>query len=123
MKFIVDENVSFSVVKKLRALGYVVSAIAEKYASTKDQKIYEMGVKEKAILITRDYHFTNPFRYPPEKTEGIVYMRHGNLKSKDEVDIVIRFLKTCDFVKIKGSLVILDKKSIKIRPPRAGKNI
>jgi len=118
MKFIVDENVSFNVVKELRASGHSVTSIIEGYASIKDQKIYEMLIKEKAILITRDYHFTNPFRYPSEKTKGIIYIRHGNLKSKEEVNIISRFLKTCDFTKIKGSLVILDRTTIRIRPPR-----
>ena len=118
MKFIVDENVSFSVVRGLRELGYNVIAIAEEYVSIKDQSIYEMAIKEKAILITRDYHFTNSFRYPPEKTEGIVYIRHGNLKSKEEADIVFKFLKTCNLTEIRGSLVTLYRKSLKIRPPR-----
>ena len=85
------KNVSFSVVRKLRALGYNVIAIAEEYASIKDQSIYEMAIREKAILITRDYHFTNSLRYPPEKTEGIVYIRHGNLKSNEEVDKSLNF--------------------------------
>ena len=58
MKFIVDENVSFSVVRKLRALGYNVIAIAEEYASIKDQSIYEMAIKCILLLTPYASHFT-----------------------------------------------------------------
>lgn len=118
MKFIVDENVSFTVVEKLRILGHSVIAIAEEYTSLKDPNVYKMVLEEKAILITRDYHFTNSLRYPPEKTEGIVYIRHGNLKSEDELSLVVKFLEGHDFSEIKGSLVTLCREGLRIRPPR-----
>jgi len=49
-------------------------------------------VREQAVLVTRDYHFTNPIRFPAEKTAGIIYIRHGNLKSEEEIMLMENFL-------------------------------
>jgi predicted nuclease of predicted toxin-antitoxin system len=118
MKFVVDESVSYAVVEKLRELEYEVISVAKDYTSLKDQDVYKLAVAEKAILITRDYHFTNSIRFPPEKTNGIVYIRHGNLKSEEEARFVLEFAKKYIPEKIRGSLIILQKRGIKIRPAR-----
>lgn len=75
MKFVVDESVSYAVVEKLRELKYEVVSVAKDFASLKDRDVHKLAVAEKAILITRDHHFTNSIRFPPEKTNGIVYIR------------------------------------------------
>jgi predicted nuclease of predicted toxin-antitoxin system len=60
MKIVVDESVSFGVVSYLRDEGFEVIAIAESLTSgLRDPEIFAIVKKEKAILITRDHHFTN----------------------------------------------------------------
>ena len=59
MNIVVDENVSYGLVEKLRMGGYDVisiSELAERRMS--DEHIYTLTLREQAILITRDYHFT-----------------------------------------------------------------
>lgn len=117
MKFIVDENVSFSVFEKLKNLDLdVISIVDKKYSGLKDKEIYELAIKEKAIIITRDYHFTNSFIFPPENTEGIIYIRIGNLTSEEEVNLIEKFINKFDISKICGKLVTLYKDGIKVRP-------
>jgi len=68
-----------------------------------------------AILITRDSHFTNAVRYPAEKTGGIIYIRHGNLTSEEEIELVAKFLSRHSVEEFSGKLVTLYRDSVKIR--------
>ncbi len=116
MKIIVDESVSYGLAAILRTEGHIVTSIAELETSgTVDEKIYNLVIQEHAILITRDFHFTNALRYPPEKTGGIIYIRHGNLKASEEIEIVERFLSVHLHEEYNGRLVTLYKDSVKIR--------
>ncbi len=116
MNIIVDESVSYGLAAILRSTGYVVTSIAESATSgTVDEEIYNLVIQESAILITRDFHFTNALRFPPEKTGGIIYIRHGNLRSSDEIKMVERFLSTHQHEEYNGRLVTLYTDSVKIR--------
>ena len=80
MKILVDESISFGVVAFLRNKGYQVIAIAEPATSgLKDPDVFQIVQKENAVLITRDNHFTNNFRFPSEQTTCIIFIRKGNL--------------------------------------------
>jgi len=115
MRIVVDENVSYSVVLRLREKGHKVVSIAKEKKSTSDKDIFHLVLEEEAILITRDYHFTNPILYPPNKTEGIIYIRIGNLRSDEEVKIVERFFANYSPEQFKGKLVTLYRNSVHIR--------
>lgn len=111
-----DENVSYGLVERLRNTGHYVIAMAEtEKQRTEDASVFEIACREKAILITRDYHFTNPFRFAPERTEGIIYIHQGNLKSEEEIGMVIKFIESHPHSFFKKRLVTLYRKSVKIR--------
>ncbi len=66
MNIIVDESVSYGLAAILRSTGHVVRSIAESATSgTVDEEIYNLVIQERAILITRDFHFSNALRFPP----------------------------------------------------------
>ena len=116
MNFILDENVSFGLVKKLRSDGHNVISIAENpERGLGDDIIFILCRKTKSIVITRDYHFTNAIRFPTKDAEGIIYIRHGNLTSNEEIELVNQFLNTHPFEWIRGKLVILSKEGIRVR--------
>jgi predicted nuclease of predicted toxin-antitoxin system len=119
MKFVVDESVSYAVVEKLQEFKHEVISIAKDFSSLKDQDVYKLAVAEKAVLITRDHHFNNSIRFPPEKTNGIVYIRHGNLKSEEEVKLVLGFVQKFIPESMGSSLIILQKRGAKFRPARS----
>ncbi len=76
MNFIIDENVSLGLVERLRSSGHKVISIAEEpNRGFEDEDIFTLCKKTKSILITRDYHFTNPIRFPAKCTKGIIYIR------------------------------------------------
>ena len=116
MKIVVDENVSYGLVERLRVIRYdviSVSELAERGSS--DEDIYDLILREQAILVTRDYHFTNPVRFPTDKTKGIIYIRYGNLKSEEEIAVVENCLRRYDLEIFQGKLVTLYRDSIGIR--------
>ena len=116
MNFIIDENVSFGLAEKLRSDGHKVISIAENSErGLGDNIIFLLCKKTKSILITRDYHFTNTIRFPTKDMEGIIYIRHGNLTSKGEIELVNQFLNTHTIELICDKLVMLSKEGIKVR--------
>ena len=116
MKFIIDESVSYAVVVEFRLKGHEVLSIAERqYAGSSDNNIYDLMIKEKAILVTRDFHFTNSIRFPTKGTGGIIYLRKGNLKAEEEVKIVKDFISKGGLELVKEHLVTLDRHTARIR--------
>ena len=116
MKIVVDESVSFGVVQYLRDKGHDVTAIAEgETAGLKDSDVFDNVKKHKAVLITRDHHFTNSLRFPPENTACIVFIRRGNLTSGEEVELIKWFIENHSLEDLTGKLVSIYKKHMKIR--------
>lgn len=116
MKIVVDENVSYGLVERLRIGGHEVISISElPERGVLDEDVYALILKEQAILVTRDYHFTNSVRFPAEKTKGIIYIRHGNLKSEEEIMMVENCLRSHDLKMFQGKLVTLYRDSMRIR--------
>lgn len=116
MKIAIDENVSYGLVERLRMMGYDVISISElAKRGTSDKDIYALILREHAILVTRDYHFTNPVRFPTEKTEGIIYIRQGNLTSEEETKIVENCFYSHDVEVFQGKLVTLYKDGMRFR--------
>lgn len=118
MKFIVDENISLAVVNLLKSLTQELIYVADKdYVGMSDTKVFELAVRENAWLITRDYHFTHPIRFPSDKLQGIIYIRPGNLSSEQEAGLVQNFLKTSNLESLQGHLITLRRDQTRIRPP------
>jgi len=117
MKIVVDENVSYGLVERLRIKGHEVISISELAEKRRlsDEDVYTLILGEQAILVTRDYHFTNPIRFPAEKTKGIVYIRHGNLKSEEEIMMAENCLCSHDLEAFQRKLVTLYKDGMRIR--------
>ena len=116
MKIVVDESVSYGVASYLRSKEYDVIAIAETVTSgLKDPDVFEIVKKENAVLITRDHHFTNSLRFPPEVTTCIIFIRKGNLTSHEEIDLIKWFFDSYSISDFKSRLVSISKDHIKVR--------
>ena len=113
MKVVLDENVSKSVAHSLKEIG--ISLLPGLPQGASDDAVFHFIVNEKAILITRDYDFTNPVRYAVEKTQGIVYIHHGNLASEEEARLIVGLFKKHSPLEFQGKLVTLYPDSIRIR--------
>jgi predicted nuclease of predicted toxin-antitoxin system len=84
MRIIIDENVSYGVAERLRMGGYGVISISEKHErGMSDEDIYALILEEEAVLITRDYHFTNPIRFHVENISAFVCHCDGRKQCGD----------------------------------------
>ncbi len=116
MKIVLDESVSYGLAEALIRDGHQVLAIAESATSgNTDEEVFNLACNGKSVLITRDYHFTNPLRYPSGKTGGIIYIRHGNMTSEEEILLVMKFLSKHQHAEFSGRLATLYRDSVKIR--------
>lgn len=115
MKLIIDENVSYCVVEQLRKQSWKIIAVTEQTKHLSDNNIYLLARRERAVILTRDYHFTNWVRFPVTSEMGIIYLRHGNLTSEEELAIVEKFLQSEHIQSIYGKLIVLSRNSVRIR--------
>lgn len=116
MKVLIDENVSLGLATLLRGKGFTVIAIAEIAEwGISDEEVWSLVKEQSSLLITRDYHFTNPTRFDSSLGEAIIFIRSGNLTSTEEINLVEKFISNYSFENYKGKLVTLSKKEIKIR--------
>lgn len=76
MKFKLDENLDPRLAPVVAEGGHDVDTVlAERLSGQPDEAIYRACLESGRILITLDLDFSNPFRFPPEPTEGIVVVR------------------------------------------------
>jgi predicted nuclease of predicted toxin-antitoxin system len=116
MIIVVDESVSYGIVPLLREAGHEVVAIAESATTgIGDEQVFHLVQERGALLITRDYHFTNAIRFPASATRGILYIRRGNLTAAEEITLIQRILAQHSTDTFIGKLVTLYKDGIKIR--------
>ena len=113
---ILDENVSLQVADRLAALGYEVLAIARHpERGMSDEAVFALAVHGSHLLVTRDAHFTNPLRFPPVHTGGILHLTDGNLRGREEADLVEQFLRVHRREDFAGRVVFLSPHSVRIR--------
>ena len=67
------------------------------------------------IVVDENVSILLPIRFPAEKTKGIIYIRHGNLKSEEEIMMVENCLCSHDLEIFQGKLVTLYRDSMRIR--------
>ena len=113
---LLDENVSLQVGSRLRMLGYEVASIAQHpQRGMDDREVFALVIQRSSLLVTRDAHFTNHLRFPPEQTSGILSITAGNLRSRQEADLVDSFLRTHTREAFTGRLAILSLTGAGIR--------
>ena len=76
MKLKLDENLDARLVPLLAAEGFEVDSVRDEGLSgSPDETIFETCMAAERILITLDLDFSNPLRFPPELTHGILVVR------------------------------------------------
>lgn len=116
MNVIIDENVSLGLANPLRLAGYRFLTVVEDFRKGySDDDVWNAAKSLNALLITRDYHFTNRIRFNPIEIFAILYLRQGNLGSNEEIKLVTDFLCNYDSDKYHSKLIVLSRDSIRIR--------
>lgn len=76
MKFKLDENLDPRLTSLFQKYAHDVETVfREGLSGSNDEAVYEACLQKTRILVTLDLDFSNPFRFPPVPTAGIVVVR------------------------------------------------
>ncbi len=95
--------------------GHDVTHVAATLKGADDDEVWALAVSGRALLITRDHHFTDPAKRDPAECLGIVYLRKGNLSVAAEVALVSTFFDRHAAEEYGGRLVTLSPNEMRIR--------
>ncbi len=113
---VLDESVSLLVAETLRSLGFETLVVAHQPdRGMADEAVFGLAAAGGRLLVTRDAHFTNPLRFPANRTGGILYIARGNLLASQEAELVKGFLMAHKPEDYRGQLVFLTLSGPRIR--------
>ncbi|KAA0257722.1 toxin-antitoxin system, toxin component [Deferribacter autotrophicus] len=76
VKFLIDESVNYKLVKILRQKSIDVISVMENYPGITDQKVIELAINKRAIIITEDSDFGEWVFAHKIETIGVIYLRY-----------------------------------------------
>ncbi|MBN2294056.1 MAG: DUF5615 family PIN-like protein [Pirellulales bacterium] len=118
MKLKLDENLDRRLVPLLEAEGHDVDTVpAEGLSGLDDDAIYTACQVAGRALITLDLDFSNPFRFPPGDTEGILVVRPPRPVLPAIHSTLASILPQLNTQPLKGSLWIAEPGRIRIYDP------
>ncbi|GIX47385.1 MAG: hypothetical protein KatS3mg131_1596 [Candidatus Tectimicrobiota bacterium] len=117
MRLKLDENFDLRLVPALRKEGFEVDTVRDEGLSgSSDQVVYQVCRDSRRVLVSLGLDFSNPLRYPPEPTEGIVIVRVPRaLLSLIRTTSALAEMKSGP---LKGALWIVEPGRIRIHEPR-----
>lgn len=76
MRFKLDENLDVRLAALFEQAGHDADSVAsEDLCGSEDGVIYEACKRTRRALVTLDLDFSNPLRFPPAPTAGIIVLR------------------------------------------------
>ena len=117
MKFKLDECLDVRLATLFFDAGHDVQTIyQEKLSGAPDERVYSVCLQEERTLLTQDMDFSNPFRFSPLPSQGIIILRNPS-QLLPEAEYLARMV----ILKIleespRGHLWIVDRQRIRIWP-------
>ena len=119
MRFFAGESCDFGVVRALREAGHDVVAVAEISARADDQRVIEMVLKEKRVLLTEDKDFGQLVFAHKQPSAGVILVRYPTNARRNLPDAVVDLVTRKEAV-VYGQFVVLRPGRLRIVPmPRA----
>lgn len=121
MRFKLDENLDVRLAPLVEEGGHDVDTIrSEDLSGSTDDVVYETCIRAGRVLITLDLDFSNPVRFPPAATPGIIVVRpHRAILPQIRATLVATLpaLKTRTLA---GKLWIIEPGRIRVYDPEEG---
>lgn len=110
MRILADECVGKRLIRRLRAAGFDVVAVAEHSPSIPDSRVLELSFEMSRCLITEDYDFSDlVFRYKKQAIGVVVIARDmADLPGDENKDVIVSRLKRLE-EKIIGNFTVLER--------------
>lgn len=118
MRIKLDENFDRRIVPLLEADGHDVDTVpAEGLSGSDDDAIYAACQAARRALVTLDLDFSNPFRFPPADTEGIIVVRPPRPVLPAIRATLLSILPQLKTQTLKGALWIVEPGRIRVHDP------
>ena len=75
MRFLADESCDFAAVRALRAAGHDVLAVAEALPQADDERVTDLAVRGRRVLLTEDKDFGQLVYADKRATAGVILIR------------------------------------------------
>ena len=116
MKVKLDENITLDAVAVFRAAGHDVDTVPDEgLTGAADSAVWDACVGEGRMLVTFDLGFADVRAYPPSSHAGVVVLRLGDQRPAAVVEVLARFVADYDLDGLRGSLVVLTERIVRIR--------
>lgn len=107
MKFIIDADSPYSLIKILKKYGYDAIHVRDLFPSASDDEIFEYANKNKLIIITRDLGFADMFI--KSKGIGLILMRLPYYFKTEKTNKAFdEFLSEVDAKILMNSIIVLE---------------
>lgn len=121
MKFQLDENFDLRLTTELATAGHDVDSVrAEGISGADDDTVFQACRTSGRALITLDLDFSNPFRFPPENTKGIIVVRPPRPVLSVIRATLVSVLPQLKTLELKGTLWIVEPGRVRIYDPDPG---
>jgi len=116
MKFVVDANLPYSTKELLEQFGQTWHARDVGLESAPDETIIKFSTAQKAVLITRDLGFGNPFLFPKGSHGGVVIIRIPNQFTMVQIHRLLQtFFSSIDLESLEGAVTVVEPGRFRIR--------
>ena len=116
MKFKLDENLPADAVAILKDAGHdAMSVLDQGLGGGADDRIAEICLVEKRVLLTFDIDFANIRTYPPKGFGGIVVFRLSTQEKAHFIEVLKKLLVVLESTSPARQLWIVEEDRIRIR--------
>ena len=117
MKFKLDECLDTRLADMIRKAGHEADTVhQENLSGADDEKIYSACLDEQRTLLTQDMDFSNPFRFSPLSTQGIIVIKNPSQLLSDARQLVDMVISKIDQESPIAKLWVADARQIRIWP-------
>ncbi|NPA90998.1 MAG: hypothetical protein GXO55_06075 [Chloroflexi bacterium] len=118
LKIKVDEDLPRAAVVLLQEHGYDAVGVHEQGMSGwKDHVLWRAVQEEGRFLVTADKGFGDVRVYPPGTHHGVLLLRPGTQGIRPVLDLLQRFLALYRFDDVRGCVVVVTPRGVRIRCP------
>ena len=116
MTFLVDENIPYEVIKRLRGAGAEIISVLEKFRGISDEKIMKISSGQRLTIITFDKDFGYlVFKRGIGAPYGVILLRI-QMKSPDYIFKMLKWILFESGIKFERNFVIVTESKVRVVP-------